>query len=131
VERAQALVLALVVAAQRVRVSLLIAGIIGAGRSRTVWIISVLSIPRRVDGRDPEIGVLDDEQRDTFTGHLHGVRVSKLMRRKSAWDPGLMGGVAQLRPDPGGRARPAACRSAEYEEDRADGEPGSNREPRL
>jgi hypothetical protein len=73
---------------------------------------------------------LDDDQRHTFTGHLHCVRVSELMRREAATDPGFAGGVAQLRPNPGGRARPAACWSAKHTEDRADGERGSDHEPR-
>jgi hypothetical protein len=91
--------------------------------------------PAQVGGRDPEIGVpelpLDNDHRHPFTGHLHGVRVSQLVRRESAADPSCAGGIAQLPPDSGGRARAAASCSAKHTEDSADRERGSESEPRL
>jgi hypothetical protein len=53
-----------------------------------VLMISLLSIPLEGDGRDSEVGVaelpLDDSQRDALAGHLDGVRVTKLVRRKAS-----------------------------------------------
>src|SRR5215217_4374095 len=63
-------------------------GIIGARRACTVSMTSPLSIPCRLDGRDPEIAapelVLDDDQRYAFAGHLDGVGVPKLVWREAA-----------------------------------------------
>ena len=59
---------------QAARLGPVVAGIIGAGRWWTAWMISVLSIPRRIGGGGPEVGMtelpLDDDQRDAFAGHL-------------------------------------------------------------
>ena len=55
--------------------------------------ISWLSIPSQVHGRNAEIGVteltLDDVERNAFARHSNGVRVAELMRREAAPDPGL------------------------------------------
>jgi hypothetical protein len=61
----------------------LTAGIIGAGRSWTACTISVLSIPRKVSRRVPEVGMpelpLDDDQRHALARHLDRVGVPELM----------------------------------------------------
>jgi hypothetical protein len=47
---------------------------------------------------DPHVGVaelaLDDEQRDTFAGHLDRVRVPQLVRRESTANAGRFRGAA-------------------------------------
>jgi hypothetical protein len=83
----------------------LVAGIIGAGRWWTVWMISVLSIPRRYAEVIPEVGMaelaLDHQQRDGLAGHLDRMRMPELEWREAAANPGGQRGVAQLAADPG------------------------------
>src|SRR5215207_897208 len=54
----------------------------------------------QVDRGDPEVGVaelaLDDDQRHAFAGHLDGMRVAELVRRKAPTHPGLAGDAAQF-----------------------------------
>src|SRR5215218_11291946 len=55
-----------------------------------------------IDRGDPEVGVaelaLDDDQRHAFAGHLDGVRVAELVRRKAPPPyAGLAGDAAQFR----------------------------------
>jgi hypothetical protein len=63
--------------------------------------ISVLSIRG-----DPEVGVpelaLDDDQRHAVAGHLDGVRVAELVRRKASPHPGPRGRRGAV---PSGRRR--------------------------
>jgi len=60
-----------------------------------VSMISVLSMPCRIDRGDAEVGVaelaLDDDQRHALAGHLDGVRVAQLVRRKASPYAGLAG----------------------------------------
>ena len=62
--------------------------------------ISALSMPLEVDRRDAEAGVaqltLDDDQWHALAGHLDGVRVAQLVRRKAATHAGLCSDVSQL-----------------------------------
>jgi hypothetical protein len=110
-----------------------VAGIMGAGRSWTVWMISVLSIPQ-VGGRDAEVGVaqlsLDHDEGDALPGHLNSMRVPELVGREPAPYSGDLGSPAQLHPHAGGCAWAAACRASQYAEQRADGEARADREPR-
>ena len=75
-------------------------GIIGARRACTVSMISPLSMPAQIDGRDAEVAVselaLDDDQRYAFARHLDGVGVSELVRRDAAPDSRRSGGAAQF-----------------------------------
>jgi hypothetical protein len=69
-----------------------------------------------VSGCDGEVGVaelaLDHDRRDPLARHLNRVRVSQLMRREPATDPGRDRGVVELFADARRCARPAVCRSA-------------------
>src|SRR5581483_9101124 len=80
--------------------------------------------PSQVAGGDGEVGMpelsLDYEQRDTLARHLHRVRVTELVRREPATDPGYRGGVMQLSADPGRSAWPPACRATQHTEEPAD-----------
>jgi hypothetical protein len=53
-----------------------------------------------VDRGDAEVGVaelaLDDDRRHAFAGHLDGVRVAELVRRKAPTHPGLAGDASQF-----------------------------------
>jgi hypothetical protein len=52
---------------------------------------------------------LDDDQRHALAGHLDGVRVTQLVRRKASPHAGLAGDAAQLGAGGGGRPGPSAC----------------------
>jgi hypothetical protein len=76
-----------------------LAEITGDGRPWTVLMISLLSMPW-VDVVDAQVRVpelaLDDDQRETFVGHFHGVCVSELMCRGPPSDVRCSGRVMQL-----------------------------------
>ena len=55
----------------------------------------------------PELA-LNDDQRHALAGHLDGVRVAQLVRRKASPHTGLAGDAAQLGAGGGGRLRPSA-----------------------
>lgn len=78
----------------------------------------------------PELA-LDDEERDTFAGHLDGVCVPELMGREPAAYPGCLGGPAQLSAYAGGCAWSPSCRSAQDAEQRADWQRCAEDEPSL
>jgi hypothetical protein len=59
--------------------------------------------------RMPELA-LDHDQRDSFAGHLDGVRVPQLVRREPSPNPGAEGRIVQLGADPGRSAWPPAAR---------------------
>ena len=63
---------------------------------------------------------LDHDQWHTLVGHLDRVRVAELMRREPPTHTCRDRGVVQLLADPGWRARPAACRSADNAEQPTD-----------
>jgi hypothetical protein len=62
----------------------------------------------QVNGGDAEVGVaepaLDDDRRHALAGHLDGVRVARLVRRKASPYAGLAGDASQLDAGGGGRA---------------------------
>ena len=121
-------------AAQAAGLRPVVAGIIGAGRSWTAWMISVFDAAR-VGGGDPKVGMtelsLDDHQRDPFAAHLHCVGVAELVWREPSPNAGRHSGVSQQGADPGGRARAATGGSAEHTEKRADQQPSADGEPRI
>jgi hypothetical protein len=88
-----------------------------------------------VRGGHAEVGLpelaLDDDQGHALTRHLNGMRVSQLVRREPAANSGFASGVAKLRSDPSGSARPTARRSSEHTEQRVYRKRGSEHEPRL
>jgi hypothetical protein len=67
-----------------------VAGIIGVGRSWTVWMISVLSNAAQVCGGNSEVAMpelaLDHHQRDTLPGNRYRVSVPQLMWSEAASD---------------------------------------------
>src|SRR5258708_17048062 len=87
----------------------------------------------QVRGGDAEVGVpelaLDDQERDSLTGHLHCVRVPQLVWREAASDPGRLRGGAELAADPGGRARSTPRRAAQHAEQRSDGQINAELDP--
>jgi hypothetical protein len=89
-----------------------LAEIIGARRAWTVAMISALSIPSKVHGCDPEVGVaeltLDDIQRYALPRHLDRMRMTQLMRREATPHAGLRGGAPYLLTHAGRRQRPPA-----------------------
>jgi hypothetical protein len=74
---------------------------------------------------------LDDDQRDTFAGHLDRVGVAQLVWCEAPAYTGRGGGAPELRA--GGRACPgsATCRTVDDAEQRADGEFEAALEPGL
>src|SRR3954452_12819051 len=108
-------------------------GSIGARRACTVSMISPLSMPCRVDGRDAEVAVaqlaLNDDQRHSFPGHLDRVSVRELVRREAAPDPGGGGSAPQLGAGRGGRPMAATRRSDDDAQQRTDRELAAQLEP--
>jgi hypothetical protein len=72
---------------------------------------------------------VDDDQRHPFAGHLDGVRVAQLVRRKAPPYPGLAGRAAQFRADGAGCPRPSACRTVDDAEQRSDRQLNAHVEP--
>ena len=66
----------------------------------------------------PELS-LDHDQRDPLAGHLDRMRMPELVRREPATNTRLLSGVMQLAADPGGGARPSACRTPQNAEQHA------------
>src|SRR3954468_8594113 len=89
----------------------------------------------QVDRRDPEIRVaelaLDDDQRDTFTGHLDGMCVAKLMWRESTAHTCSSRGLTQLGAGGSRRPRASARRSGGDAQQRTDRELDARGEPGL
>jgi hypothetical protein len=68
---------------------------------------------------------LDDVERHPPAGELERVRVTQLVRREPAPDPGTAGDATQLGADRGGRPGPAAGRSVDHTEQRPDRQLGA------
>src|SRR3954447_10620288 len=82
-------------------------GAAGVGGVDDLGAVDALQVVRG----DPEVGVaelaLDDDQRDTFTGHLDGMCVAKLMWREPTAHACSSRGLTQL----GSARRPATTRA--------------------
>lgn len=88
-----------------------------------------------VHGGDGEVGVtelsLDDQQRHSVAGHLHRMRVAKLVRREPTAHPSSTGSDVQLGSDAGRCPRSATCGTAQHAEQRPDGDRRAQLQPRL
>src|SRR5215208_6052293 len=74
---------------------------------------------------------LDDDQLHALAGHLDGMRVAELVRRKAPTHPGLAGDASQLRAGGAGCPRPSACRAVDDAKQRSDRQLDPRLEPWL
>ena len=72
---------------------------------------------------------LDDDQRHALAGHLNGVRVAQLVRRKASPYAGLAGDAAQLGAGGGGRPGPCARGAVDDAEQRPNRKLNAHVEP--